>query len=109
MVQDRETVLRELSIKIQELIESQNRSNLLESMAFFALLKLLKVIEYTEQAVTATLQDYIGAMFEIFEQMFDSKTGERVPNTVSKVNKIISLAFIPKPKHTLTPSFALAF
>lgn len=101
--------------KMQQLIEKveayrTNLSNkiLLEALGFFALINLLKKIQDTEDAVAATLQDYIGAMFEMFEQMFDSKTIKRVTNIISRVNNIISQAFNPEPNHILTPSFATA-
>lgn len=89
MATDRETALRELSKKIQELVESHEIINLLDSMGFFALLNLFEIMQKTEECIAAALETYIGAVF--------TKPKETVGATWSRkrINSIVSAAFAP--------------
>ena len=65
--------LEALRQKVNEYRDSLTTKSLLEAMGFFALVELLEKAHQTGIAVTENLKAHIGAMFEVFSQMFDTR------------------------------------
>lgn len=75
--------LQALIEKVQAYKEDLSTKNLLEALGFFAIIELLETIQETEEAIYNNLEAHIGALFETFRTLFQTR---------KKVTKLIKSA-----------------
>lgn len=65
--------LQALIEMVQAYKEDLATKNLLEAMGFFAIVELLETIQQTEEALYENLEAHIGALFETFRTLFQTR------------------------------------
>ena len=65
--------LEALLLKVTEYKNNLEIKNFLEAMGFFALVEFVEEAYQTGIAVTANLEAHIGALFKMFDEMFNSR------------------------------------